>query len=46
VTTHQALFRDAQRGEFEVVMADGLDRMSRNQADVATLAKHLCFAGV
>jgi DNA invertase Pin-like site-specific DNA recombinase len=42
----QALLQDAQRGQFDVVLAEALDRVSRDQADVATLFKHLCFAGV
>ncbi|BAV48032.1 Resolvase domain [Mesorhizobium loti] len=42
----QQLVRDAQRGRFEVVLAEALDRISRDQADVATLFKHLKFAGV
>lgn len=42
----QALLQDAQRGKFEVVLAEALDRVSRDQADVATLFKHLRFAGV
>ena len=42
----QTLLQDAQRGKFEVVLAEALDRMSRDQADVATLFKHLRFAGV
>ena len=42
----QALLQDAQRGKFDVVLAEALDRMSRDQADVATLFKHLRFAGV
>jgi hypothetical protein len=29
-----------------VVLAEGLDRVSRDHADVATLFKHLRFAGV
>ncbi len=40
----QALLEDARRGAFETVVA--LDRISRDQADVATLYKHLRFAGV
>ncbi len=36
----------AQRGIFEILVAEALDRMSRDQADVATLYKHLRFAGV
>ncbi len=42
----QALLQDAQKGAFDVVMAEALDRISRDQADVATLFKHLRFAGV
>ncbi|MDT3379574.1 recombinase family protein [Labrys neptuniae] len=42
----QQLVRDAQRGQFEIVLAEALDRISRDQADVATLFKHLKFAGV
>ena len=42
----QALLEDARRGAFEIVVAEALDRVSRDQADVATLYKHLRFAGV
>ena len=42
----QALLQDAQRGTFDIVLAEALDRVSRDQADVATLFKHLRFAGV
>ena len=42
----QALLEDARRGAFEVLLAEALDRVSRDQADVATLYKHLRFAGV
>jgi site-specific DNA recombinase len=42
----QSLLRDAQRGKFDIVLAEALDRVSRDQADVATLFKHLRFAGV
>ncbi|MIL09527.1 recombinase family protein, partial [Salmonella enterica subsp. enterica] len=42
----QRLVRDAQRGEFQILLAEALDRLSRDQADVATLFKHLKFAGV
>jgi DNA invertase Pin-like site-specific DNA recombinase len=40
------LMRDAQHGEFSVLLAEALDRISRDQADVATLYKQLKFAGV
>jgi DNA invertase Pin-like site-specific DNA recombinase len=42
----QTLLLDAQRQQFDVVLAEALDRISRDQADVATLFKHLRFAGV
>ncbi len=42
----QALLEDARRGMFGIVLAEALDRVSRDQADVATLYKHLRFAGV
>jgi site-specific DNA recombinase len=42
----QMLLQDAQRSQFDVVLAEALDRVSRDQADVATLFKHLRFAGV
>ena len=42
----QTLLQDAQRGQFDLVLAEALDRISRDQADVATLFKHLQFAGV
>lgn len=42
----QTLLQDARRGHFSIVLAEALDRISRDQADVATLFKHLKFAGV
>jgi site-specific DNA recombinase len=42
----QYLLQDAQAGKFDIVLAEALDRISRDQADVATLFKHLRFAGV
>src|SRR6266851_2723050 len=42
----QSLLQDAQRAKFDIVLAEALDRVSRDQADVATLFKHLRFAGV
>jgi DNA invertase Pin-like site-specific DNA recombinase len=42
----QSLLQDAQRGKFDIVLAEALDRASRDQADVATLFKHLRFTGV
>ena len=42
----QALLADARSGKFDVVIAEALDRMSRDQTDVSMLFKHLKFAGV
>ena len=42
----QALLEDARSGGFDVVVAEALDRMSRDQADVSALFKHMKFAGV
>ena len=42
----QALLADARAGAFDVVLSEALDRVSRDQADVAMLFKHLRFAGV
>ncbi len=41
----QALLEDARRGVFGTVVAEALDRVSRDQADVALLYKHLRCAG-
>lgn len=42
----QTLLTDARCGKFDLVLAEALDRISRDQADVATLFKHLKFAGL
>ena len=42
----QALLRDALAGKFDVVLAEALDRLSRDQEDIAGLFKRLRFAGV
>lgn len=42
----QSVLQDAQMGKFDVILAEALDRISRDQADVATLFKHFQFAGV
>jgi len=42
----QSLLQDAQRHRFDIVLAEALDRISRDQADAATLFKHLRFADV
>jgi site-specific DNA recombinase len=43
---YQSLLEDARRGEFDVVLAEALDRLSRDQEDVAGLFKRLSFAGI
>jgi site-specific DNA recombinase len=42
----QALMRDALNCHFDVVLAESLDRFSRDQEDTAGLFKRLTFAGV
>lgn len=42
----QALMRDAASGEFNIVVTEGLDRMSRDQEDIAGIYKRLTFQGV
>lgn len=42
----QALMRDALNRAFDVVLAESLDRFSRDQEDTAGLFKRLTFAGV
>jgi site-specific DNA recombinase len=43
---YQKLLEGARAGALDVVMAEALDRLSRDQEDVAALYKHLSFAGV
>ena len=42
----QGLLEEAMAGKFEVVYAEALDRISRDQADVATVYKRLSFVGI
>jgi DNA invertase Pin-like site-specific DNA recombinase len=42
----QALMRDALNARFDIVLAEALDRFSRDQEDTAGLFKRLTFAGV
>lgn len=42
----QALMRDALNHRFDVVLAESLDRFSRDQEDTAGLFKRLTFAGI
>jgi site-specific DNA recombinase len=43
---YQKLLADARSGSFNVVVAEALDRLSRDQEHIAALFKHLSFAGV
>src|SRR6516225_3775888 len=43
---YQLLLEDARRGQFDIVVAEALDRLSRDQEDIAALFKRLRFAGV
>ena len=42
----QALMRAAAAGDFDLVMTEALDRLSRSQSDIARLYELLAFAGV
>ena len=42
----KTLLADAQGGRFDVVMAEALERLSRDQEDIVALFKRLRFAGV
>src|SRR5260370_30863337 len=43
---YEKLLEDARAGGFEIVVSEALDRLSRDQEDIAGLYKHLSFAGV
>jgi len=42
---YQRLLEDARHGQFDILVAEALDRLSRDQEDVAGLFKRLKFAG-
>ncbi|WP_036044847.1 recombinase family protein [Bradyrhizobium yuanmingense] len=42
----QELISDATRGKFAIVLAEAMDRLSRDQEDIAGLFKRMAFAGV
>ncbi|MFD1344556.1 recombinase family protein [Litorisediminicola beolgyonensis] len=42
----QSLIAEVERGGIDVILAEALDRLSRDQADIATLFKQLSFHGV
>lgn len=43
---YRALLEGAREAAFDVVVAEALDRLSRDQADIATLHKRLRFASI
>ena len=43
---YQSLLEDARKGAIDIVLAEALDRLSRDLADVATLYKHLSYLGI
>jgi DNA invertase Pin-like site-specific DNA recombinase len=43
---YQKMLEDARAGRFDVLVAEALDRLSRDQENIAGLYKRLCFAGV
>ncbi|GBQ42092.1 resolvase [Komagataeibacter saccharivorans] len=42
----QELIQDATRGRFTIIVAEAIDRLSRDQEDIAGLFKRMTFAGV
>ncbi len=42
----QALMQAAMNGEFDILLAEALDRLSRDQEDIAGIYKRMEFAGV
>ncbi len=44
--SYQALIEAAREAAFDVIVAEGLDRLSRDQEDVAALFKQMRFAGI
>jgi site-specific DNA recombinase len=43
---YQRMLEEARSGRFDVLVAEALDRLSRDQENIAGLYKQLCFAGV
>lgn len=42
----QSLIEDAQRGRFQIVLAEAMDRLSRDQEDIAGFYKRMIYADV
>ncbi len=43
---YQKLLEDARKDAFDIVVAEALDRLSRDQEDIAALFKQMTFAGI
>ena len=43
---YQKMLEDARNGSFDILVAEALDRLSRDQEDIAGLYKQLTFSGV
>lgn len=42
----QEMLKDARDGKLDIILVESLDRLSRDQADIAAIFKHMQFAGV
>ncbi len=42
----QMLLQDAEEGKFQIILAEALDRLSRDQADIAAIRKRLNFLDI
>ncbi|WP_417832558.1 recombinase family protein [Terasakiella sp.] len=42
----QMLLQDAQSGKFDIILSEAIDRLSRDQEDIAGIYKRMKFAGV
>jgi DNA invertase Pin-like site-specific DNA recombinase len=42
----QALMADAMRGRFDLILAEAMDRISRDQEDIAGIFKRMSYADV
>ena len=43
---YQSLLQDARAGQFDVLVAESIDRLSRDQEHIAALHKQMCFLGI
>lgn len=42
----QSLLEDARAGDFELILSEALDRISRDQADIAAIYRDMSFEGI